>query len=310
MIAVKLRFRGPVHVGLDSLDSASVVVHSDTLFGAIGSVLPRLGIDAEDFVEAMKAARISSLFPFEGGTYYLPKPLNANSLVLSRLGETAREYTLAKKFRKASLLTKKAFEMVISGNVDPSRLEELLVEGLPAKVVDVPKVALDRVTSNSNIFYLTQVHFKENAGLYFLYDGDTGTFKKYILPALKFLGDEGLGGRRSWGLGLFDVEIDDGFEFRDVPKESDEYVTLSLVLPKSSSELVLWEPLKRSGWVHTTRGKPRRKPTMLFAIEGSIVRKNAGAILDLDEIGDFSGEVGHKVHVYGRAFPVPVGGGR
>ncbi|WP_048152275.1 type III-A CRISPR-associated RAMP protein Csm4 [Thermococcus cleftensis] len=308
MIAVRLRFRGPLHVGLHSLDSAGVVVHSDTLFGAIGSVLPRLGISTYEFVEAMRNARISSLFPFDSEHYYLPKPVNANSLVLGTFADTPEGYALSKRFRKAPLLTKEAFEMVVGGRIEAERLGELLPEGLPARIVDIPKVALDRLASNSNIFYMTQVHFREDAGLYFLYEGSEEIFRRYILPAVKFLGDEGLGGKRSWGLGLFDFEIDRNFSFSGLPEKSERYVTLSLVLPKSREEVLQWEPVRRSGWVHTTGGTPRRKPTMLFAAEGSIVRENAGRILDLDEIGEFSKEIGHRVHVYGRAFPVPMGG--
>ena len=305
MIAVKLKFRSPLHVGVDSIDSAGTIVHSDTLFGAIGSVLPLLGKDTKAFVDSMRdGGAVSSLYPFENDTYYLPKPLHANSVVMESLGNSTKDYVFAKKFRKASLITKEAFEMIINRNIDTSRIEGLIPTRLPLRVIDVPKVAIDRVTSNSNIFYLTQVHFASNSGLYFLYDGDVEIFDEYILPALRFLGDEGLGGRRSWGLGLFSVEVVDDFEIA-APKGKTAFVTLSMVLPSSKSELLQWEPVKRSGWVHTVSGKPRRKPTMIFAAEGSLVSENSGRILDLDSIGSFSLEVGHKIYVYGKSFPIP-----
>jgi CRISPR-associated protein Csm4 len=303
MKAVLLRLRGPLHVGKDSLDSADAVVHSDTLFGAVGSVLPRLGLDPDEFTAKVIESdfRISSAYPFFEDTYYLPKPVNADSLLREIIDRDKESYRVAKKFKKAKLLPKEVFEKVIAASIEPEELEKALPEGLPVKTVDLPKVALDRVTSNSSIYYLTQVVPEEGAGLYFLYDGDEKLFRDYLLPAVRYLGDEGLGGKRSWGLGLFDVEVRD-FEIKQ--PEAGLYVTLSMVLQKSGNELAFWEPVKRSGWISNSV-KPRRKPTMLFAREGSVVTtRGAGRIVDLDDYGNYSGEVGHKVHVYGRTFPV------
>ncbi|KUH33940.1 hypothetical protein APY94_04210 [Thermococcus celericrescens] len=306
MKAVKLHFRSPLHVGMGSTDSVDVPVHSDTLFGAMGNALSAMGIPLDGLIDAVSSgrARFSSLYPFRGREYYLPKPLHADSLVAKTAMGSRENYRVSKKFKKSKFLPKKVFEDVINRNIDPERIIELLPERMPFKVADVPKVALDRVTSNSSIYYLTQVFFEESAGLYFLYDGDGSVFRKYVLPAVRFLGDEGLGGKRTWGLGLFNVEVKD-VEIRE--SNGDSFVTLSLTLPRSRDELVYWEPVKRSGWVNTKTGTPRRKPTMLFAREGSIVSsKDAGAVIDLDDYGNFSKEIGHKVHVYGKAFPVRV----
>ncbi len=304
MKAVLLRFTSPLHVGKDSIDSAEIPVHSDTLFGAIASVLPRLGLDPLDLVDGfLRGSRISSLYPFKGDTYYLPKPVGSRSLLRNIIQSSTRGYRMAKRYKKAKFLPKEAFEMAISGEAEGDELVELLLESLPYRVSDVVKVAIDRVTASSNIYYLTQVAFEEDAGLYFLYDGEDELFKDYVLPALRYLGDEGLGGRRSWGLGLFEVETKE-FTLRE-PPDGDLYLTLSLTLPKNPSVVEHWEPVKRSGWIHTVRGKPRRKPTMLFAKEGSIFReRDSGSMLDLDDYGNYSAEVGHKVYVYGKSFPV------
>jgi len=284
MKAVKLKFKTPVRIGElgIGLESTSEVLHSDTLFNAIANALVSINGDLEEFIERVRGGelKISSAFPFRNETYFLPLPI----------------LPYDKKI-KAKFVSKRDFEKLIAG-------EEIEVESenTLCKTFDLPKVLVDRATANTNIYYVSFVRFEEDGGLYFIVDGNG---KKLIKPALRYLEDEGIGGKRTWGLGRFEHEWDDNFEIK-TPSESNAFVTLSLVFPKDLNSVRYWKTIIRGGW--TLKGKQIRKPRIIMASEGSIFKKcDEGTLIDLDEIADkFSEKVGHKVFVNGKSFLIPV----
>ncbi|NJE13347.1 type III-A CRISPR-associated RAMP protein Csm4 [Thermococcus sp. LS2] len=303
--AVKLHFKSPLHVGSESgLSEAVIPVHSDTIFGAIVNALVYLDLDIWPFIRAFERGEfsISSAFPFKGEKLYFPKPLNANELLKNLSIKSQKDYSNLKKFKRKKFFDKDSFEKLINGEL-PNFDEIDFEESYGYKISDIPKVALDRITADSQIYYISQVFFEDNAGLYFLFQGNEEIFKRYIKPAIKLLGDEGIGGKRTWGLGIFKPKFED---IKLKTPESDKFVTLSLMIPKSKDNLILWSFVRRSGWVFTRDGKPRRKPTMMMVGEGSIVKNDPGKLIDLDEYGNFSADVEHKVLVNARSFLIPV----
>ncbi|MBE8540203.1 type III-A CRISPR-associated RAMP protein Csm4 [Geoglobus acetivorans] len=257
------------------LERTGEILRSDTLFGAIANALSRLNEDVEEFVSRVRNGelRFSSCFPFKNGTYYLPAP----------------HLPLEKKWR---FLPLDDFEKVISGNVsevgDNDKMDFM-------KKVEIPKVVLDRTTSNSGIYYLTALKFKENSGLYFLVDGRDGL----IEIALKYLQDEGIGGKRTWGLGKFEVG-DDEIKIRE---DGNCYVTLSLTYPRDLESVVYWKPLVRSGWINS-RKATLRKPKVIMASEGSVFRRaEEGELVNLSiAYTDLPPLAGHEVWVNGKSF--------
>jgi len=282
MKAVKLKFKTPIRIGElgIGLESTSEILHSDTLFNAIANALVDINGDLEEFIERIRIGelRISSAFPFSGNTYYLPLPI----------------LPYDKKI-KAKFVSKDDFEMLIAGEAIDVKSEDL-----PYRVFDLPKVSIDRVTANTSIYYVSFVRFKRNCGLYFMVDGNG---RGLIKPALNYLEDEGVGGKRTWGLGRFEHEWND-FSIK-TPSNSNAFVTLSLVIPNDLSSIQHWKPIIRGGW--TLKGKQVRKPRMIMASEGSIFRyMDGGKLLDLDEVvRGFSEEVGHKVFLNGKSFLIP-----
>jgi len=277
--AVKLIPRGPIR----NLPKA------DTIFGAMGTAVATLfGSGAVDELAGgfEGGARISSAFPFDGSTYYLPKPLSVGALdfdeLLKDLPEEER-YIREKDMKKARYLDLENFEKALG--LKPFDVPKVI----PFRRVDVPRVALDRVTNASNLYFWDEVRFKENSGLYFLYSGDEGFFEGYILPALRYLSDTGIGGKTTWGFGLFDFQVD---ELEIKAPKSPCSATLSNALPTKTP--VLWKLMRKGGWSFG-----RRKPKMNFISEGSIVAGDSGKIVPLD-LG-----LPHKVYVYGMTFPVP-----
>ncbi|AIG97431.1 CRISPR type III-A/MTUBE-associated RAMP protein Csm4 [Archaeoglobus fulgidus DSM 8774] len=281
MKAVKLYFKTPLRSGEAGLglEGVAEVIHSDTLFAAIANALIALNEDVNEFIEKVKAGEIklSSCFPFNGDTYYLPAP------------------QIPVEHKIGNFVSKETFEKIISGD-NELKLEKEELDFI--EKYEVPKVSLDRSTSNSNIYYMSATRFREGAGLYFVVDG----YCKLLDHALKYLGDDGIGGKKTWGLGRFEHKA---FNFT-IKSKGDKFVTLSLTYPTNKDSVMYWKPVIRSGWVNSKNGS-FRKPKLIMALEGSIFNEyEEGRLVDLDEAdGNFSGKVGHKVYANGKSFLIP-----
>ncbi|KUK03946.1 MAG: CRISPR-associated protein Csm4 [Thermococcaceae archaeon] len=267
--AIKLKLRGPL----------TGIPHADTLFGAMATAIGALygGGAIGEFAELFqRGARISSAFPYDGETLFLPKPLTADLWLYGR-----ENIPDLKRLKSAKYLTLEDFERAL--NLEPFAYTEM-----PYKIVEMPKVALDRMTNNSSLYFWEEVRFKPNAGVYFFYQGDEKMLKEFIEPALRYLGDSGLGGKGTWGYGIFDFEIEE-IEIK-VP-QGEAFVTLSNTLPTKTP--LLWRLLRKGGW--TSWG---RKPKMNFVEEGSIIEDDPGRMEKLT-VG------GKDIYVYGFSFPIP-----
>jgi len=175
MKAVKLKFKTPVRIGElgIGLEGVSEVIHSDTLFSAIANALADLNEDVEDFVEKVSNGelRFSSAFPFGQDTYYLPAPV--------------------KPYEKKvdPFVPKDVFEdLLICDEVDRDVVKEK-----PYKEFELPKVAVDRITANTSIYYVSLLKF-DDGGFYFLVDGNG---RRLIELAPRYLADEEIGGKKT-----------------------------------------------------------------------------------------------------------------
>ena len=277
MKVFKLHFKTPLRIGEAGigLEKSSEIIHSDTLFGAIANALARLNEDVEDFIYKVKwgELRFSSCFPFKDDTYYLPAP----------------HLPVEKKWK---FLTLEDFEKAISGRIDGIS-DNTDVDFI--KKLEIPKVALDRLTSNSNIYYLTAIKFYGNSGLYFMVKGRY----KILEIALKYLQDEGIGGKKTWGLGKFEL----GEGEINIRGDGDHYLTLSLTYPQKLESMVYWKPLVRGGWINAER-KTMRKPKVIMASEGSIFREDdEGKVVNLNvAYTDLPSVAGHDIYTNGKSF--------
>lgn len=184
------------------------------------------------------------------------------------------------------------------------------------RIGEVPHVAVDRVTSASNIFHEGDVRFAEGCGMYILVRFlDEGVRDKF-LAAMRLLGDEGLGGRRSAGRGFFEVERAEEVE---IPEAADgnRAVLLSLLNPREGELSALLSPqdaayrlVARRGWVYSARARNlRRKRVMMFA-EGSVLGLVDGGFAGrMVNVLPRGGAVPHDVYRYGYGlfvrFPKP-----
>lgn len=322
----RLQFTTPLHIssGGYGLESADTFIHSDTLFSAVAVMAVDLlgeAVAKEHFLNAdSPSIALSSAFPWRQDVFFFPKPL---SLQPEWDRKEEEEVDFMKGWRNVKFLSENYLRPALaSGKIFLKKeyfQKHLAKDCLSHKLLDdfyenieLPRVVLDRVTNAATIFHFAQVTFEENSGLFFLAKFKNEKAQQAFETALRALGDDGIGGERSSGKGLFEVK--DILDF-DMPQvESQEgCLNLSLFIPggeelngfdfkKSSYRL-----LNRRGWVsrHTVRRKTRRVFT-----EGSVLHfrekpfEPQGELERMFKKGEFN--LHHDVYRSWQAFTLPV----
>lgn len=308
---VKLHFTAPVHLGDVGigLEESSIVLHSDTIFNAICNALAKLnGTEwVTDFLEKFKEKpcfRISSGFPFIGDTLFFPKPRNR-----ANINEELQQ-ECGKRLKKTSYLTKKYFERWIGGGeLSKEDIKEITGCDLSThcKEMLLPKVSIDRAQAKSSIYFLGSVRFKENSGLWFIVDCDDDGYETVVLPALRLLQHDGIGGKRAWGYGAFRL-TDDTIEMK-LP-DVDTHLLLSLYYPADRESRLFalqesrWDFLIRGGYAHPSGLKgSQQKPQVLCISEGSVFgEKPVGKLIEYDSHIEWL----HRLYHYGLAYSIPI----
>ena len=161
-----------------------------------------------------------------------------------------------------------------------------------------PRVGLDRITCDSNLYYIGEVHFDRNldCGLYFVVDSDPDNWDR-LQSVMVHLGETGIGGERSSGYGRFTPSFVDNFALPSAV-DGDKHLTLSLLLPHDKEEAgkaVSYRLIRRGGWSKDT---PHEQVHMFT--EGSVFSAPVeGKIVIV-------ADVGHPVYRCGRSFLVRV----
>lgn len=302
---IKLKFRSPIHIGQKDnvFNDISKIIHSETLFSAIVNSYSLLyGIDEtskfiNEITENSDLFNISSAFFYFKNKYFYPRPLGYNFGL-----DKKYDYKQIKKIEYVS-------EEFLNGEVkEPRIIGKFAVDGVCDELSKIfameerPRIVVDRLTNATSIYYMSGIKFFENAGLWFYLDIDE-RFERHVLSAIRLLSDEGIGGERTYGYGLFDLEI----ENVELEKEDGEnFLLLSNFYPKDAKELsrlITYKLYERSGFIYSPYGLVVRQPILKFVSEGSVLNeKVSGEILDVTP-GFFNV---HKVYRYGRAYLIPI----
>ncbi|HBT39926.1 MAG: CRISPR-associated protein, Csm4 family [Thermotoga sp. 50_1627] len=308
---IELTFKAPLHVGLmdTAYEFSDSVIHSDTIFSALMCSHALLyGTDRTSellraLVNGETRLSLSSAFPKVGSVRFFPKPR----------GET---FGLDKDiFKKELKKVKFVDEDVLFKKVQPDAAEICgqfltpkcdILEETPFCVMERPRVTVNRYDSSSNLFYFAEVHFREDAGLWF-YLSVNEDIKGEIFAALKLLSDEGFGGDRTYGFGSFDYST----EPVSVSTSGNRHLLISLCVPESkeiekvSQSVLSYELVYRTGYVFMS---DRRSKKVLAFAEGSVFKEVVeGSVMDVSPEG-FEEEYGYRVFRYLRAFLVPYEG--
>jgi CRISPR-associated protein Csm4 len=147
-------------------------------------------------------------------------------------------------------------------------------------------VALDRRTAASALYYVGETVFcAREAGLFFLVEAEERVWVG-LAPVVRLLGEEGLGGKRSQGYGVFTPEFVDDFSLPTAPQPR-AYLVISLVYPAGAEEvrgnLVSYQLLQRTGWLESGPQNTQllHRRVLMFA-EGSVFRRPPrGQVVDV-----------------------------
>ena len=176
-----------------------------------------------------------------------------------------------------------------------------------------PKVAVSRFNSYSeNLYHQKEMEIiYQKAGnyvicpfMYFLYQGDAND---QLTAAVRLMADEGLGGRRTQGMGFLGEVVEAECSDELFAGDSSHYMSLSSVFPKHSEvdKITYYELEERSGYIYSGYGRALRKKRLRLLKEGSVFSgKISGQIVDIRPDGFKE----HEVYLNGKAFLIPIGG--
>lgn len=322
----KLHFTTPLHLNTarSDLGYCSNTIHSDTFYAAVTACLAKMGKDVPS--DGDLGFTMTDLFPFfqRGGDepmYFLPKPLSMKM--------PDADPAMAKKIKKISWLDLNTFTSIINGKDTFKTNNEGHLCYQSSFYISSPKTFFDsdfmksqvvqRVTIESRFghkdakpFYVDQLSFRYDSGMYFMVVGDTTLLDK----TLPFLCEEGIGTDRNVGLGKFKYTIDK--IVLDLPSESDYVMSLSLYIPESEQqlrdvldgEMVAFNLVRRGGWITQTKIGNFRKNAIYGFISGSVFRNNDacenGLLGKIVNLRPSISEVGNPIWRSGRSIMIPI----
>lgn len=314
----KLTPTTPLHLGEREFwrEGSSVFIHSDTLFSGICHCYGLLyGKDElEEFIKGVKddqILKISSAFPVWDNIFYFPVPKN-------QIPEDKDAYRI-------QFIEQQGFEQLLAGN----KLEQLVAEKIrviprlekdekpatPWRSLNVLRITLSRFnnhpTKEGGFFHSGRVTYRDDAGLFFLYQTDNAEIENRFKAAIYLLADEGIGGDRSCGNGLMKKpEFQEKFVL-NVAESAKLQISLSLYFPADQDEEMkslssgYYELLERKGYIYSPQGQSLRRRSVRMFTEGSVfpaIANRSGTVENVTP-GAFSGK--HQVYRYGLFFGVP-----
>lgn len=257
----KLHFPKGVHFGQTTLESAEMTFQADRLFSALCTEAVSQGGDALDSLVSMAEegkVLLSDAFPYEEEEYFLPKPL-------LRVEHARQEEDIGKRklYKNLSYLPLSSFSEYLEGRLQVEDLPELQFGGNDMKVSVQLEPGEEAVPYRIGTF-----SFREGCGLYILVGYERKEDLMFVEGLLESLSFSGIGGRRSTGMGRFELRMGtlpkEGIQRMD--GEYSYYMNLSVALPEQEELARALEGArylleKRSGFVASERyaPEPRRK---------------------------------------------------
>ncbi len=291
-------FSSGVHFGNGSLDHTSYSFCADTLFSALCQEALKLGEEIlETIVRYVEEGSLllSDAFPFIEEEYFLPKPI-----LHIDAGKDRGDSTVKKAYKKLKYIPVSSFHDYLHGNLLPEETDWL--DNLGDYQMKVS--AAVRGEDETMPYRIETFQFQKGNGLYIIC-GYVDEKRKILLDELlEMLTLNGIGGRRSSGLGKFTcraVKMPPLLE-RWLSVDGSLYMTLSVSLPREDEmEKVLeggnYLIQKRSGFVASDRYAPewmRKKDAYVFSAGSCFRTKYKGQLMDVSSSG------AHPVYRYAK----------
>lgn len=300
----KLEFSTGVHFGNGRLTDSEYTLHADTLFSALCIEAIRSG-GKDRLNKLVHCARndkikISNGFPYIKETLFLPKPGFS-----PKIDETKREREDAKAYKKLQYISVQNFSKYLNGDLKPANEREAL--NRLGKTEFQAKVAIIN-REEPEPYHIGFYRFYPNAGIYFFIGYENKQLLDELIELIDMVGMEGVGGKRSAGLGKFRAKMESIPNEMELRLKNAEImktkVSLSLSLPKEeemekSMEGAAYLLEKRSGFVASdTYAATWRKKKDLFCFQAGSCFKN----VFLGDIYDVSIDGSHPVYRYAKPF--------
>lgn len=154
------------------------------------------------------------------------------------------------------------------------------------------RVVLDRVSSAATPFHFITVNYTSSTRLFFLAEIEK-EYETQFETVLRFLGDEGIGGDKTLGMGRFEVQAIEDYELPKV-QNPNAYMCLGLYNPTTDEQKAInWESsiysiINRRGWVSKI---PLRRRASRMLDDASILKsadRLYGRLLDVLNPNDSS----------------------
>lgn len=301
----RLCFEGGWHLsrGRPGLERGGRTLHSDKLMSAMFVALLQLQDCDRSFFDGI---RISSAFPFIGESFFFPVP--TAGVKWKQEGGLSE-----KKLKKVKYLEKELFEDCLAGkpvDLGKGHIREGLAEfafgskqetkknaALPFRhsvrnqvAIPLPPVNPLEPRGDARPFAVERTLAGKDAGLFFLASFlAAGQWEALLPAALNVLADEGIGAKRSTGLGVFSWKKE-SFSLK-VPVASSHSLNLGLYSPQkeeASKELLQkssYQLVQRGGYASHAASMSnrhyRKKAAFLFREGGSFPGTPTGKLLNL-----------------------------
>ncbi|MCI6433038.1 MAG: type III-A CRISPR-associated RAMP protein Csm4 [Oliverpabstia sp.] len=289
----RLKFPYGVHFGGNSLDESKVTFSADTLFSALYQEALARGINvAQKLYESVKESRLlfSDAFPYIGDTNYLPKPM-----IRIAKSEQEGDSVVKKAFKNLRYIPMDQMGTYMNGDLNP------IEESLRLKILGMRTLKTSAAIHGCEetiLYHIGVYYYNDGCGLYVIVGFESINEENMFYDLLDALSFSGIGGKRRSGFGRFEIE---SIEDVHLPKQGDNYMTLSVSLPEESEMDVLqnanYQVVKRGGFVSSENySNEYRKKKDLFMI-------SAGSCFQMTyhgDIYDISNGGKHAVYRYGK----------
>lgn len=328
MKAYLLKPLSPFHIQNNSANHESVenFVKSDTLSSALMHIWSLIHGEIPGLPENLPF-KVSSIFPaIENNGKIIKLFPKTKTLTFDWFKENSKNGLNEpnhKAWKKVAWMDEQLFRKSIE---NPTELKSFLPEIIESsiwlsdkqspksillfKTDERTRVVIDRVHASATPFHFITVMYAPTTRLFFLADVQK-EYEAEFETVLRVLGDEGLGGDKTLGMGRFEVQSIESFAL-PTAKNPNAYMCLGLLNPSKEEQVSInWEAsnytiVNRRGWV--SKLPLRRKATRMLD-DASIVVTNMqlkGRILEVLNPNDTTlpAEVASKLKESGLSHPI------
>lgn len=295
----KFVFSTGVHFGSGSLSSTESTFCADTLFSALCQCALKMGKEKLDSLLSWGkdgSLCFSDAFPFLDEEYFLPKPM----MHIELKTQNEEDPSERKLFKKLKYISTGYFEDYLQGKFKKSETEKLAGLGNS----QMKTSAAVRGLEDAMPYRIQTFRFSKNGGLYIIFGYNEENRRRLFDELMEYLMMEGIGGKRSAGLGRFQcipVRMDPVLRER-LEMKSRRYMTLSLSIPQEQEmETALsgasYLLQKRSGFVASDCYADqwmRKRDVYLLAAGSCFSNTFRGCVLDVSDGGK------HPVYRYAK----------